>query len=184
MVDNDPFTAEDEGDNDDESDGVTRDNNLASGPRHHLGHSLTMHHHFNPFQFHKGILEEGSYECTLNMPIIVTSREEYREGGVPALPDYETAVDEPPSYRAALQCLPPVPIYPKAITIVRCLQTNKMDDHFTLIACTTTSLVRDIGCIFTNACSTSLYSYEISSSCLKDKTTGLVGLGESSLKQV
>lgn len=112
MEDNDPFTAEDEGDNDDESDGVTGDNNLASGPRHHLGHSLSMHHHFNPFQFHKGILEEGSYECTLNMPIIVTSREEYREGGVPALPDYETVVDEPPSYRAALQCLPPVPIYP------------------------------------------------------------------------
>ncbi|KAL9539637.1 hypothetical protein MBANPS3_010153, partial [Mucor bainieri] len=97
---------------DDEREGVTRDTNLASGPRHHLGHSLTIHHHFNPFQFHKGILEEGSYECTLNMPIIVTSREEYREGGVPALPDYETAVDEPPSYRAALQCLPPVPIYP------------------------------------------------------------------------
>lgn len=111
--DNGPYTIVDEGDNDDEErEGVTRDSNLASGPRHHLGHSLTIHHHFNPFQFHKGILEEGSYECTLNMPIIVTSREEYREGDVPALPDYETAADEPPSYRAALQCLPPVPIYP------------------------------------------------------------------------
>ncbi|KAK4516803.1 uncharacterized protein ATC70_011782 [Mucor velutinosus] len=107
------YTFVDEGDNDEEErEGVTRDNNLSSGPRHHLGHSLTIHHHFNPFQFHKGILEEGSYECTLNVPIIITSREEYREGSVPALPDYETAVDEPPSYRATLQCLPPVPIYP------------------------------------------------------------------------
>ncbi|KAF1797676.1 hypothetical protein V8B55DRAFT_1514170 [Mucor lusitanicus] len=110
-------TIVDQGDNEEEEEeeereGVTRDTPPGSGPRHHLGHSLTIHHHFNPFQFHKGILEEGSYECTLNMPIIVTSREEYREGGVPALPDYETAVDEPPSYRAALQCLPPVPIYP------------------------------------------------------------------------
>lgn len=104
--------AEAEEEEEEEREGVTRDTPSASGPRHHLGHSLTIHHHFNPFQFHKGILEEGSYECTLNMPIIVTSREEYREGGVPALPDYETAVDEPPSYRAALQCLPPVPIYP------------------------------------------------------------------------
>lgn len=82
--------------------------------RHHSGHSLIMHHHFNPFQFHKSVLDEGTYECILHMPIIVTSREEYREGGVPALPDYETAADEPPSYRAALQCLPPVPLYPSA----------------------------------------------------------------------
>ncbi|GAN00717.1 hypothetical protein MAM1_0002c00139 [Mucor ambiguus] len=109
----DPYTIVDEGDNDeDEREGVARDNNFASGPQHHSGHSLTIHHHFNPFQFHKGILEKGSYECTLNIPIIVTSREEYREGGVPALPDYDATVDEPPSYRAALQCLPPVPIYP------------------------------------------------------------------------
>lgn len=109
---NDTYIVVDEEESDNEREGPSRDNNSGSAPRHHSGHSLTMHHHFNPFLFHKGILEEGSYECTLNMPIIVTSREEYREGGVPALPDYETAVDEPPSYRAALQCLPPVPIYP------------------------------------------------------------------------
>lgn len=109
---NDTYTIVDEEESDNEREGPSRDNNLSNEPRHHLGHSLIMHHHFSLFQFHKGILEEGSYECTLNMPIIVTSREEYREGGVPALPDYETAVDEPPSYRAALQCLPPVPIYP------------------------------------------------------------------------
>ncbi|KAI7898493.1 uncharacterized protein BX663DRAFT_524953, partial [Cokeromyces recurvatus] len=77
----------------------------------HLGHSLTMHHHFNPFKFHRD-LEEGAYECHLSVPIIVTSREEYKEGSVPALPDYETIVDEPPSYLAAIQLLPPVPIYP------------------------------------------------------------------------
>ncbi|KAI9487267.1 MAG: hypothetical protein EXX96DRAFT_552448 [Benjaminiella poitrasii] len=81
---------------------------------HHLGHSLTIHHHFNPFKFFQGDLEEGSYECRLSVPIIVTSREEYREGSVPALPDYETTVDEPPSYLAAIQALPPVPIYPSS----------------------------------------------------------------------
>lgn len=84
---------------------------------HHIGHSLVMHHHFNPLKFYnssRDSLSAGSYECKLSVPIIVTSRQEYREGSVPALPDYETTVDEPPSYLASLQSLPPVPIYPSS----------------------------------------------------------------------
>ncbi|GAA5799384.1 hypothetical protein HPULCUR_004799 [Helicostylum pulchrum] len=79
---------------------------------HHFGHSLVMHHHFNPLHFHRGAGFEGTKECILRIPVIVTSREEYREGSVPDLPDYETAADAPPSYRTSIQTLPPVPIYP------------------------------------------------------------------------
>lgn len=50
-------------------------------------------------------------ECYLKIPIVVTSREEYREGEVPAIPDYDTAVDSPPNYRLAIRSLPPVPNY-------------------------------------------------------------------------
>lgn len=88
---------------------------------HNLGHSLAIHHHFNPHHFNRGTKDEGTIECILSLPIIVTSREEYKEGSVPALPDYETAVDKPPSYRATIQNLPPVPTYP--------IPTNQEDHH-------------------------------------------------------
>lgn len=78
----------------------------------HCEHSLAMHHHFNPFHFHRKGHQEGTIECTLSLPIIITSREEYKENSMPAIPDYNTAVDEPPSYRATIQSLPPVPSYP------------------------------------------------------------------------
>ncbi|CEP19139.1 hypothetical protein [Parasitella parasitica] len=110
-ADSNVYTTGNEAENEDRE-GLSHDNISSSSSRHHLGHLLAIHHHFNPFQFHKDGLEEGSYECNLNIPIIVTSREEYRERGVPALPDYDTAADEPPSYRTALQNLPPVHIYP------------------------------------------------------------------------
>lgn len=100
-------------DNNDDNDFTpSHDNHEIDDEGHHIGHSLIMHHHFNPLKFHKGTLEEGSYECRLSVPVIVTSRQEYREGSIPAIPDYETTVDEPPSYLASLQTLPPVPIYP------------------------------------------------------------------------
>ncbi|KAG2228854.1 hypothetical protein INT48_001419 [Thamnidium elegans] len=79
---------------------------------HHSSHSLTIHHHFNPLHFHRDSDFEGTRECILRIPVIVTSREEYREGSMPGLPDYETAAEAPPSYRASVQTLPPVPIYP------------------------------------------------------------------------
>lgn len=87
----------------------------SSRHHHHFGHSLVMHHHFNPLHFHRDEGFEGTKECILRIPVIVTSREEYREGSVPDLPDYETAAEAPPSYRASIQTLPPVPIYPATL---------------------------------------------------------------------
>jgi hypothetical protein len=77
-----------------------------------IGHSLAIHHHLNPLHFRRDSASDGMYECSLNVPIIVTSREEYREGQVPPLPDYQTAAQYPPSYLASIQTLPPVPVYP------------------------------------------------------------------------
>lgn len=77
-----------------------------------IDHSLALHHHFNPLYFRRDGRREGSVECTLRLPVIVTSREEYTENSVPAIPDYNTAMNEPPSYRATIQSLPPVPSYP------------------------------------------------------------------------
>ncbi|OBZ86480.1 hypothetical protein A0J61_05477 [Choanephora cucurbitarum] len=75
-------------------------------------HSLTLHHHLNPFKFYKHFTEEeGAYECRLTMPIVVTSREEYSEGSPPALPEYDVAANQPPDYNATIQSLPPVPVY-------------------------------------------------------------------------
>jgi hypothetical protein len=93
--------------------GSTRNNN-------NVNHSLQLHHHFNPLKFLRDHKNEQSFECSLSMPIIVTSREEYREGEVPALPDYESSIGQPPSYRISLETLPPVPIYPR--------QTSTDDD--------------------------------------------------------
>lgn len=84
--------------------------------RQQIGHSLSIHHHFNPLHFRRESTSEDMYECTLNVPIIVTSREEYREGHVPSRPDYQTASQQPPSYRASIQTLPPVPMYPPNTT--------------------------------------------------------------------
>ncbi|KAI8375952.1 uncharacterized protein BYT42DRAFT_572872 [Radiomyces spectabilis] len=49
--------------------------------------------------------------CTLELPIIVTSRENVWEGDMPPLPTYELA-DEPPSYGQSLHQCPPAPMYP------------------------------------------------------------------------
>ncbi|KAI8982200.1 hypothetical protein BDF20DRAFT_865549 [Mycotypha africana] len=79
------------------------------------GQNLSINNHYNFFHHHRNsqfLKEEGSYECELKLPVIVTSREEYREGDVPALPDYQSIGDEPPSYQSAIHTLPPVPVYP------------------------------------------------------------------------
>ncbi|CAO3628944.1 unnamed protein product [Mucor hiemalis] len=96
-------------------------NNSDSEPNHHnsrknslglhIGHSLSLHHNFKPLHFHRNTASK-SYECCLKVPIVVTSKEEYREGDVPALPDYITVADEPPDYRSSIRVLPPVPTYP------------------------------------------------------------------------
>lgn len=78
----------------------------------HIGHSLSLYHHFKPLHFHRNTDSNKSHECCLKVPIVVTSREEYREGDVPALPDYGTVADNPPDYRSTIQVLPPVPMYP------------------------------------------------------------------------
>lgn len=92
----------------------TGENTTVSGSSFtRMDHSLKLHHHFNPLKFLQDHKNEHSIECSLSIPIIVTSREEYREGDVPALPDYESSVGQPPSYHTSIESLPPVPIYPR-----------------------------------------------------------------------
>ncbi|KAI8146718.1 hypothetical protein BJV82DRAFT_599537 [Fennellomyces sp. T-0311] len=51
--------------------------------------------------------------CTLEIPVLVTSREHIWDGAMPSPPAYNTA-EAPPSYFQTLEQLPAVPIYPEA----------------------------------------------------------------------
>ncbi|ORX61942.1 E set domain-containing protein [Hesseltinella vesiculosa] len=50
--------------------------------------------------------------CTLELPLVVTSREHYFDGAHSLPPSYtKTATEAPPGYQQTLDVLPPVPIY-------------------------------------------------------------------------
>jgi hypothetical protein len=79
-----------------------------------LGHTLSIRHHLKPSTHLAKLLHEnGVYECHLTIPLTVTSREEYDEGSIPYIPDYENSLTKqgPPTYEATLNKLPPVPLY-------------------------------------------------------------------------
>ncbi|KAI7869994.1 hypothetical protein BDF14DRAFT_1778209 [Spinellus fusiger] len=54
--------------------------------------------------------------CSMELPLIVTSREYYWDGDMPSPPAYG-ALDVPPSYGLSIEQLPPAPIYPDNATI-------------------------------------------------------------------
>ncbi|KAI8884604.1 hypothetical protein K501DRAFT_332545 [Backusella circina FSU 941] len=79
-----------------------------------IGHTLDIRHHLKPStHLSKMLNDNGVYECHLTIPLIVTSREEYDEGNIPSIPDYEDALikQSPPTYEATVNKLPPVPVY-------------------------------------------------------------------------
>ncbi|ORY89553.1 hypothetical protein BCR43DRAFT_509238 [Syncephalastrum racemosum] len=55
--------------------------------------------------------EVNQFLCSLELPLVVASRERCWEGDMPSPPAYKSA-EEPPSYGQTLEQLPPVPFYP------------------------------------------------------------------------
>ncbi|KAG0169400.1 hypothetical protein DFQ28_003951 [Apophysomyces sp. BC1034] len=54
---------------------------------------------------------KGETLCSLEFPVVVTSREHFWDGAMPDPPSYATA-DAPPSYCQSIEALPRAPIYP------------------------------------------------------------------------
>ncbi|KAF7728997.1 hypothetical protein EC973_005028 [Apophysomyces ossiformis] len=67
--------------------------------------------------------KKGETLCSLEFPLVVTSREHFWDGAMPHPPSYDTA-DAPPSYGQTIEALPRVPIYPPTATATATTSTS------------------------------------------------------------
>ncbi|KAI8149609.1 hypothetical protein BJV82DRAFT_127849 [Fennellomyces sp. T-0311] len=70
------------------------------------GGAKRHHHHHHP----QRTSDSNVYICSLEVPLVVTSRQHSWEGAMPHPPAYENA-EMPPTYRQSIEHLPPAPTY-------------------------------------------------------------------------